>query len=125
MFQTQIKNQKVFDLLFDAASQADQIQGSRHSSALVYKRQVLAIGTNQKKSHPLQKRFGGEDKICLHSEIAAIVQVINQHGVEVLKSCSLYNLRLTKANRIGISKPCASCAKAIEAFGIRKVFYTT
>lgn len=124
MFQTQTENKKIFDLLFDAASQTEPIQCSRHASAIVYKKQVLAVATNSRKSHPMQERFGGPNKIILHSETAAIVKVINMHGADILKKCSLWNLRLTTGGKIGISRPCASCQKAIDAFGIRKVFYT-
>jgi cytidine deaminase len=125
MFQTQTSNKKIFDLLFEAASQAEPIQCSRHASAIIYKKQVLVVGVNSRKTHPLQERFGGPNKPVLHSETAAIVKVISLHGADILKRCSLWNLRLTKGGKVGISKPCASCQRAIDAFCIRKVFYTT
>lgn len=124
MFQTEIRNQKIFELLEEAAREAEPIQCSKHSSAIVYKKQVLAVATNSRKSHPLQRQFGGPDKIVLHSEVAAIVKVINLHGADILKKCSLYNFRLTKGGKVGISRPCAGCQRAIEAFGIRKVYWT-
>jgi len=123
-FSTEITNQKIFDALFSAAQDAETIQCSRHASAIVYKRQILAIGRNSRKSHPMQARFGGENKICLHSEIDGIVRVINQHGADILKRCDLYNLRITKSGKIGLAKPCESCYKAVSAFGIKKVFWT-
>lgn len=114
----------MLDLLFDAARNAQPIQGSRHSSVLLFKKQVLSVGVNSLKSHPLQKKFGGEKKIFLHSEMSAIVQAINQHGSDVLQKCELYNLRLTKAGNVGLAKPCAACQRAIDAFKIRKVYWT-
>lgn len=123
-FNTQTKNDKLFSLLFDAAQTADLIQSSRHASAIVYKKQVLAVGINSRKTHPLSCRFNGPDKPCLHSELDAIIQVINQHGPEILKRCSLWNLRITKGGKIGSSKPCVGCERAIKAFGIARVYWT-
>ena len=123
-FDTSTKNDKLFSLLFDAAQTADLIQSSRHASAIIYKKQVLAVGVNSRKTHPLSCRFNGPDKICLHSELHAIIQVINQHGPEILKRCSLWNLRITKGGKIGSSKPCVGCQRAIDAFGIKEIFWT-
>lgn len=123
-FNTATKNDRLFAMLFDAAQTAELIQGSRHASAITYKKQILALGVNSRKTHPLSSKYNGPEKVCLHSELAAIIQVINQHGSDILKRCSLWNLRLTKGGNIGTSKPCAGCQKAVDAFGIKRVFYT-
>lgn len=110
--------------MYDTALQSEYDQ-HRHASAITYKNRVLAVGVNQRKSHTLQRRFSGRDeKVWLHSEITAIVKVINRYGTKILKDCELYNLRLTRGGEIGISKPCEACQKAIEAFGIKKVHWT-
>lgn len=122
MFKTE--NKKLFDTLFEKAQESEFI-AHRHSSAIVYKGRVLAVECNQKRTHPLQKRFSrNENNIWLHSEIAAIVRVISLYGSTILKDCELYNLRLTGGGNIGISKPCASCQKAIDAFEIGSVLWT-
>lgn len=102
MFQTEIKNDKVYSLLIEAAQTAEPIQRNRHSAAIVYKKRILTIGKNSRRSHPMQKLF----------------------GVDTLKRSSIYCLRLTKADKVAIIKPCASCRKAIDAFSIKKVFWT-
>ena len=118
------ENRKIFDLLFETAK-SSEFEQHRHASAIIYKNNVLAVGINKAKSHPLQKKFSeSDDRIQLHSEIDAIVQVINNHGAAILNDCSLYNLRLTRGGNIGISKPCESCQKAINAFGIERVYWT-
>lgn len=124
MFQTEIKNDKVYSLLIEAAQTAEPIQRNRHSAAIVYKKRILTIGKNSRRSHPMQKLFGGEDRICVHAEVDAIIRCINLFGTETLKRSSIYCLRLTKADKVAISKPCASCRKAIDAFSIKKVFWT-
>ena len=118
------ENRKIFDVLFETAK-SSEFEQHRHASAITYKNTLLAVGINKAKSHPLQKRFSeSDDRIQLHSEIDTIVQVINNHGADILKECSLYNLRLTKGGNIGISKPCDSCQRAIEVFGIERVYWT-
>lgn len=122
MFQTE--NKRIFNVLHKAAERSEYLH-HRHASCIVYKGRVISTGINQRKSHTLQKQFSGkETKLFLHSEIAAIVKVINRYGSEILKDCELYNLRLTKGGKVGISKPCAACSKAIETFGIEKVYWT-
>jgi len=120
----QFKNDKIFTLLCEEAKKSE-FENHKHASCICHKGRVLALETNQKKSHTIQKRFStSEKKVWLHSEIACIIRVVNLYGVEILKDCELYNIRLTKALKVGNSKPCDGCAKAIEAFGIGKVFYT-
>ena len=41
-----------------------------------------------------------------------------------LKNLTMYVARLTRTDRISLSKPCIECQKAIWDAGIRKVFYT-
>jgi tRNA(Arg) A34 adenosine deaminase TadA len=125
MFQTESRNSKIFDLLFNAAQEAEIVQTSRHASCILYKKQLLSVGKNSRKTHPLSVKFNGETKPCLHSELQAIISAINQHGVEILKRCDLYNLRITNSGKIGLAKPCPGCQKAIDSFGIRRVYYTT
>lgn len=124
MFQTEIKNDKVYSLLIEAAKGAELIATSRHASALVYKKQVLAVGVNSRKTHPLASKFNGKDKPCTHSELDAVLQVLNQYGEDVLKRCSIYNLRLTSVDRVAGSKPCVGCSKMLDAFGVRKRYWT-
>lgn len=119
------ENKKIFEKLFESAKSAYKVKTSRHSTAIVYKNKILAIGISKNKTHPLQKKYGEERRKCyLHSEIDAIVKVINQYGSEILTECSVYNLRLTSTDTVAMSKPCVNCARALEAFNIKEVFWT-
>ena|SRR6478609_6833794 len=123
-FSTEIKNPKIFDLLFNEAQNAETIQTSRHSSAIVYKKQVIGVGRNSRKTHPLSVKFNGATKPCIHAELAAIISVVNNYGADILKKCDIYCLRITNTDKVAIAKPCDGCSKAILAFGIRRTFYT-
>lgn len=124
-FNTKIKNAAVFDKLFDIAETVTDCPAHRHAAALVYKKQILGVGKNQLKTHPMMLRYQSDShKIYLHAEIDAIVKTINLYGSEILKRCDLYVMRLTGGGNIGMSKPCRGCQKAIDAFEIKGVYWT-
>lgn len=117
---------KIFKTLLQIAENVPLIQSSRHAACVTYKGKIVSIGISQLKSHPLQLKFQpNKARIFLHAEIDAIVKAINSHGSDFLKDCELHVLRLTKGNKLGMSKPCPGCQKAIEAFGIQNIHYTT
>lgn len=111
--------------LIEISRTTPSIRGSSHCAALVYRKKVLSVGTNQLKTHPLQKQYGRNEKaIFLHAEIDAIIRCINKHGVEILQQSTLYVLRTTPSGAVGDSCPCAGCTRAIEAFKIKEVVHT-
>jgi tRNA(Arg) A34 adenosine deaminase TadA len=115
----------IWSVLEAHADHADMVRSSKHAAAIVYKGQIIILGRNQYKTHPIMIKYGKNDKaIYLHAEIDAIVRCINKYGSNILSKCDLYVLRTDKMNRISSSKPCEGCQKAVEAFGIRKVFHT-
>lgn len=124
-FNTKIKNDSLFDKLFDTAETVTDWPAHRHAAAIVFKKKVLAIGKNQLKTHPMMlKHQTDEYKIYLHAEIDAIVKTINCYGSDILKRSDLYVMRLTGGGNVGMSKPCKGCQSAIDAFGIKGVYWT-
>lgn len=100
----------------------------------MYRRKIIAVGANLAKSDPWQHRFSSApDRIYLHAEIAAIKKAHGLIGRHELSKCHLFVCRLKQTNtdrgRIrqfqwALSKPCLGCSRAIESFGIRRVYYT-
>lgn len=116
---------KVWSDLYTAAHEAEMIGPSRHAAGLVFKGQLICIGVAQRKTHPMMKLYSGsESKISIHAEIDAILKGIRTLG-EDLSACSLYVLRISRGNNISMSKPCPICQKAIDAFGIKDVHWST
>ena len=115
---------------------ADQpkARGARVCAGVVYKRRLIAIGANLAKSDPWQSRFASApDRIYLHAEIAAIKKAHTRLGRDELAKCQLFVCRLKQVNiatgaqrrfEWALSKPCAGCSRAIESFGIQRVYYT-
>jgi deoxycytidylate deaminase len=116
---------KILKVLIPLAKSTPFVQNSRHAAAIVYKNKILSTGICHLKTHPMMLKYQPNDKrIYLHAEIDAIIRTINNHGVDILKDCSLHVIRITKGGNLGMSKPCPGCQKAIEAFGIKKVYWS-
>lgn len=126
------KHTQVLDLLAKIAEDVEPVNSSRLAAAIVYRNKVIAIGTNSRKSHPLQKKFGKtDDAIFLHAEVCAIKNALKRIDVDMLSKCSIYVARVKRPNPHskeyvwGIAKPCNGCMGAIESFDIKEVIYTT
>ena len=84
----------------------------------------LTEGSNSyTKSHPLQAKFavqvGLDDKIYLHSEIAAISKLKKHH-----KPYRIVVERYKENGEPALARPCRVCQAAIESHGITLVEWT-
>ena len=104
------------------------------AASLVIKRDVISVGVNVMRSHPIQKKFGKNDEaIYLHAEINAIVNSLNHVDKDDLRKADLYVYRVKKDPTDpkrkhwvdGLSCPCEGCMSAIDAFKIKRVVYST
>jgi tRNA(Arg) A34 adenosine deaminase TadA len=111
-------------ILVDATEHSDMVKSSKHAAAILYKGQILAIGNNKRKTHPLMSKFVNGPKIFLHAEVDAIIRTVNNHGIEILSDCTLYVLRTTKSGRIAGSEPCNICKRIISSFNIPQTFWS-
>jgi tRNA(Arg) A34 adenosine deaminase TadA len=97
----------------------------QHIAGVFYKRTLISVGFNQRKSHPIQKRFGrNEYSIYLHAELDAIASALRIIDSSVLSDCTLAVIRVDKVGNIISSKPCNGCLRAIAAFNFRKVIHS-
>jgi deoxycytidylate deaminase len=125
------KHFKTLRLLEKVAETVPVIKSSRIASAIVIDGDVISLGVNSKKTHPLQARYSSEpESICLHAEIDAIKNALRHIRPEDFRRSTIYVLRYKfrdtsrKSSQWGLAKPCSGCARAIAAFGISKVVYT-
>ena len=101
------------------------------AAGIVYKRHLIATGTNQPKTHPLMLTQGyRNDQRYRHAEVDAIQSALRLITAEQLKRCELHIVRVKRpyiASKTwvhGLAKPCAGCANVIENYGIEKVYWT-
>lgn len=105
------------------------VADARVCSAVVLSGEIIAIGQNKTKTHPLAKQYGkNADCMTIHAELDALIKASKQLDESELKRSTLYvcRIRMTPKRKIlyGIAKPCCGCARAINAFGIRRLVYT-
>lgn len=111
---------------------------ARLAAGLWIKNDLVDVGWNQAKTSPFQATWGrNQDSIYLHAEIHLLKQVLNRISQEELarSKTTLIVTRVKKPNtergrriypdEVGMAKPCAGCMGAIQAFGIRRVIWTT
>ena len=94
----------------------------------VYQGQVIGLGCNSNKTHPIQKKYNryrnGEDFIPkLHAEISCLNQI--KHLNINFSKVKLYIYRIRKDQPFGLSRPCPSCMAAIKDLGIKNIYYST
>eukprot|EP00310_Coccolithus_braarudii_P021202 CAMPEP_0183351452 /NCGR_PEP_ID=MMETSP0164_2-20130417/24978_1 /TAXON_ID=221442 /ORGANISM="Coccolithus pelagicus ssp braarudi, Strain PLY182g" /LENGTH=174 /DNA_ID=CAMNT_0025523639 /DNA_START=48 /DNA_END=574 /DNA_ORIENTATION=+ len=113
----------------------------KHGALLVRGGKVVGRGCNSDRSR-LSSLPGDANMVALHSEVAALHDA--QAGFyeagrsrKKLKGCDLYVVRLNPAgrriqgsaerdpSRLGKSKPCLRCLRALDAAGVRRVFFST
>lgn len=126
----QKSQKKRWDLLEKIAIAVEPVSGQRLAALLVHQNDVIAVGTNKYKTHPLQARYSkNEHAIFLHAEIDCINNALRLYDRDILKSSTLFVLRLRKPDDSpfirGNAKPCEGCQRAIKDFGITSCYYTT
>jgi len=97
-------------------------------AAIVIDGVVVSVGTNIRKSHPLQQkydRFRNEKPEdiphYLHAEIAAIVRAKDFD----LSKAEVFVYRMNGDGNLGMCRPCPACMKALIDHGVKVVAYTT
>ena len=95
----------------------------------VYQGQVIGLGCNTNKTHPVQKFYNRyrepSDTMLpkLHAEISCINQI--KHLNINFSKVKLYIYRIRNDQPYGMARPCPSCMAAIRDLGIRDIYYTT
>lgn len=128
------RHAKYINLLSKVAADLIPISGgnARLAACVVHHNNIIAFGTNSNKTHPMQARYGKNDKsIFLHAEISAIKNALRYISIEELAECTLYVCRVKfqssyrNSMQFGLAKPCPGCEHCIDSFGIQKVYHTT
>jgi deoxycytidylate deaminase len=105
----------------------------RMAAGIIYKKQILATGVNQMKTHPLMMEENGyrPGQIFLHAEVDAIRNALRFISVEQLEQTELRVIRVKRPHIgskkwiHGLAKPCPGCSQVIANFGINNVKWTT
>ncbi len=92
-----------------------------HFSFLTYKSNILSIGWNDGwKTHTLAKKYGYRFD-AIHSELNCIINY--RRDKELLRKCTIVNIRINKFKQLRNSKPCHICNRLLTDTNISKVIY--
>lgn len=117
---------------FDKARQAALISDFHKTHigcVAVYQGNVIGIGCNCNKTHPMQKKYNKYRKQSdfmlpkLHAEISCMNSI--QHLDINFSKVKIYIYRIRKDQPYGLAHPCPSCMAAIRDLGIRDIYYTS
>lgn len=117
---------------FDKARQVAMISDyykTHVGCVAVYQGQIIGIGCNCNKTHPVQKFYNKYRETSdtmlpkLHAEINCI-NSIDHLDINFAK-VKLYIYRIRNDQPFGMSYPCPSCFAAIKDLGIKDIYYTS
>ncbi len=89
---------------------------NKHSACCIVRNELY----KESKAHNKYYDIKTNVKISVHAEIMALNKVIkyNKKGFDIIV------IRLTKANKLTYSRPCAQCIETLKNNGFRKVYYS-
>jgi len=126
-----MKESYIMEIVAKIAETTPFFARAKIAAALVYKNEIISIGTNKNKTHPFQKKFSvNSDAIFLHAETDAIYNATRKYDTEIIAKSKLYVSRVKyfdgnkKYFVQGISRPCDGCQRAIANFNIKHVCFT-
>ena len=115
-----------------AIQNSNSLNRAKLAASLVIRNEIISIGYNSYKTHPLQKRFSKNiEAIFKHAEVDCIINALRHVDPSDLERSTLYVHRVKKLTKDhdywsdGYSEPCCGCKQAINHFKIKKVVYST
>jgi tRNA(Arg) A34 adenosine deaminase TadA len=110
-----------------AVARANPIETLPKMAAVITRRnKIISVGLNSHKTDPLQLKYSRHPlSICKHAEIDAIKNALKTDRNIDLTKASIFVARVLKNGSTAMAMPCEGCYRALEAFGIKKVYYTT
>lgn len=126
------RDHRIMGFLRRQAIDVKAVKSSRIAAAVTIKNDIISLGHCQRRTHPFQARYcKNPEAIYLHAETNAISNALNHVSKRDLARATLYIRRVKLPTKDdtkfvdGMAKPCLGCMRAIIAFGIKKVVYST
>lgn len=90
----------------------------RVGAVLFNRKEILARGINQRKTHPKLKRY--YQWPFLHAESSCILK----HGMDNCQGLSLLVIRILQDGSCSMAMPCDCCSVLLREVGIKEIYYT-
>ena len=106
-----------------AIQNSNSLNRAKLAASLVIRNEIISIGYNSYKTHPLQKRFSKNiEAIFKHAEVDCIINALRHVDPSDLERSTLYVHRVKKLTKDhdywsdGYSEPCCGCKRLIGTF---------
>lgn len=119
MFWNLIVCERLVDKLIQIAKPlcVDLDRKKKHVSIIVRKGEIVSIGSNQYKTHPIAKAIGYRYEE-MHSELNALL------NTDQRKNLHLYNFRFNRFGEMRLARPCCLCMPWCKVI-FKTIHYTT
>lgn len=116
----EVKPNNIFEAAYKLAQTSDYGR-FRLGAIVAIRRTIISMGTNSKKSHPLQARFTHRPHLnCWrHAEVHAI----SLARKDDLKDSDVYVARLLMSGERANSRPCLGCTNALLHHGVKGAYF--
>ena len=116
----EVKSNFYFDMAYKLALTSEYGK-FRLGALIVKKNRIVSMGTNAKRSHPLQKKFSSRPDLeaWRHAEVHSLSLCRIEDAIDA----KIYVGRVLANNEWASSKPCEGCTKALKHFGIKGAYY--
>lgn len=94
---------------------------------IVKKNKILAVGVNQLKSHPIQKKYNKFRPLNnnnINNNIHAEIDAIRKCNKDDLIGASIYVYREDGTGLLRMCKPCEACSELLKQCGLKTIYYT-
>ena len=115
-----MKNLKKYVELSKSMMPQDHGVRTFHTTFVLNKSKVVAIGINNIKTHPATLKYDYCGQVGLHSELSAVIRL----GKEDCSDLTFVNVRVKKDGTIGTSLPCRGCMDMLNQVGFKKIYFT-
>ncbi len=108
---------------------------SFHCTFLVHRRRIIAIGVNERKTHPVNLEHpyiareypyaNISETVGTHSELKAIRKWRYWYPTISPDRLQVINIRLNRQLELRMSKPCQGCRSLLHQHGFHDIWYST
>lgn len=93
----------------------------RLGAIAVKNNRIVSMGTNQKKSHPIQAKF--THRPHLESWLHAEIHCISLAKPKDIEGSYIYVSRVLKCDDPATSRPCPGCVDALKHYKVKGMYY--
>lgn len=101
-----------------------------HVSFLVRRNKILSIGVNKRRTHTINLRNRKHNRAGVDISDSKLqcsewncLKKSKIQNIDYAK-CRIFNVRITRENKIAFARPCESCVSLLEHFRVGEIFFT-